>query len=95
MVAGQAEDALVEQHVVERAEAEAVVDGVRAVEGEPADVRGVQADRTAVVQASLVPAERALISVGTQDCPPECGIPAASERGAGPAEISELEVQIL
>src|SRR5690606_6583479 len=59
-VRGQAEDALVEQFVVDRAEAEPVGQVVGAVERPPADMGGVETDRGAV-QPTVVRAERAAV----------------------------------
>jgi hypothetical protein len=60
-----AEDSLVEQLVVQRAQTQAVVDVVRAVERSPAHMRGLQPDRHGP-DPPVIAAEGAAVLVGSQ-----------------------------
>ncbi len=69
-----AEDALVEELVVQGAQAQSVVDDVRAVEGPPPYVRGLQPDGGRP-DAPVVAAERALVLVRGQHQVPHAPVP--------------------
>lgn len=64
-VRGQADDAEIEQLVVQRAQRDAVGRIVRAVLGMPADVGGFEPDRL-LLECSVPPAHRARVGVGTK-----------------------------
>jgi hypothetical protein len=68
------EGALVEELVVQRTQAEAVVDVIRAAERPPAHVRGLQTDRHRP-KPPVVSAEGALVLVGRQYKFPHSPVP--------------------
>lgn len=85
MVVADAQDTLVEELVVQSAQAHAIGDLIRALERPPADVRGIQPDRTAREQA-VVAAERALVLIREQDVLAELRTAGSAKRiGAPPS----------
>jgi hypothetical protein len=82
-------DTLVEQLVVKRAQADAVLCVVRALEGPPLHVRGIQA-RGGAVQPAVEAAERTLVLVGDHHTFPEV---AAAAADGGAIDLRRLQVQ--